>query len=103
MENAPPETDARRAAARALDAALDAPVLVIGSLPPDGRDLDLLVRDVASLESSLAAAGFRRDGEGWTGPAGYAVEPVPAERWALPGAELDALFAAARTIDGYAN
>lgn len=94
------------AAAELVDAAVTARVLVFGSLPPAGRDLDLLVRpaEEAALARLLAEAGFLRRGHKW-GRFGSAtpdvVELVPAATWRLPAAELEALFAEAAPLPGF--
>src|SRR5437868_2581021 len=85
------------------ESALDR-VLVLGSLPPAGRDLDLLVRepDREALAARLEAAGFVRRGRDlalFEDCTAYAVELIPAEGW-LPAAELDDLFAQALPVDG---
>ena len=44
-----------------VDGALGAPAVVVGSLPPAGRDLDVLIRgegDMAPIERALRDAGF---------------------------------------------
>jgi thymidylate kinase len=91
-----------------VDDAAVGPVLVIGSLPPEGRDLDVLVRpdDERAIAARLEAAGLRRSGREWVafeGCTAFGVELVPAERWGLPPAEVAALFADARPIAGYAR
>ena len=45
--------------AHLVDALATGPLLVVGSLPPAGRDLDLLVPPGARLEDALAQHGFR--------------------------------------------
>jgi len=94
------------AAARAADKLLREPALVIGSAPPDARDLDLLVR--AGARDELAAA-LRADG--FEDLAGMlvrlaecgceAVELIPAEDWGLPAEELDALFGEGVPLAGH--
>ena len=89
----------------ALDRVLPVPALVYGSLPPEGRDLDLLVRpeDAEAAEEATMAAGFLRRGDIWVRFAectATVVELTPAGDWRLPAAELDALFADARPLDG---
>jgi thymidylate kinase len=97
---------------------LERPALVLGTLPPDGRDLDLVVRrperDMAA--AALSAHGFVRRGrrmsprrrwvEQWvrfSGSSAFSVDLNPAERWGLPEAELDALFSEARPARGVAQ
>jgi thymidylate kinase len=88
-----------------VEAAAGERVLVFGSLPPHGRDLDLLVCPPAygRVAGALAAAGFRRRGHHFARFAGCSaevVELVPAERWGLPGREVAALFSEARPLPG---
>jgi len=93
--------DSRRVPAHELvDAAVQRPVLVYGSLPPHGRDLDLLVRpaEAARLADALGGAGFHARGEQWVRFADCSVEIVeltPASSWGLKPAALDALYAQA--------
>lgn len=83
-------------------------MLVFGSLPGAGRDLDLLVPDeaLAGLREALARDGFKSQGDEWVRFANGtadAVDLVPASGWKLPTAELDSLFADALAIDGLSN
>lgn len=88
-----------------IDAVIKDRVLVYGSLPPAGGDLDLLVRP-AELEAIRLALG----NEGFV-PARNVlvrfrlsrcemVELTPADSWELPSDELEALFAEARPLEG---
>lgn len=91
-----------------VDAAAREPVLVTGSLPPGGRDLDLLVRDGAAqpLAATLDDAGCVRRGRSHALlGAGIAevVDLVPAASWGVPDDEVAAAFAAALPIEGYGN
>src|SRR5207244_9156157 len=56
-----------RTPAEIVDAAAPARVLVFGSLPGSGRDLDLLVRDadLPPIEHALAREGVRNRGDAW--------------------------------------
>jgi len=88
-----------------IDGCLDAPVLVLGSFPPGGRDLELLVRppELRALAAELTAQGLHRRGLEWAlffDCTVYAVEMVPAGRLCLPPAELVSLFEEAIPIDG---
>jgi thymidylate kinase len=79
-------------------------VLVVGSLPPRGRDLDLLVRppEAESIAAGLAAAGYERRGRIWArfeDCGADVVDIAPAEAWRLPDEELAAVFAEARPIE----
>jgi hypothetical protein len=96
---------------------LDAPALVIGSLPPEGNDLDLLVPpdQEHTLASILAGAGFVRHAvspfPGY--PNGFAiwarfrdchaeaVDAIPLANLELPPQEVERLFAEARPIPGF--
>ena len=80
-------------------------VLVFGSLPPRGRDLDLLVRSASygSVAAALRDGGFQQRGRHFARFDGCSVETVElvaAERWGLPDEELAALFAEARPLPG---
>jgi thymidylate kinase len=80
-------------------------VLVFGSLPPSGRDLDLLVRpsQEAELASALAENGFKERGRRWArfrDCTADVVELIPASEWKLPEGEEDALFADALPLEG---
>ena len=93
-------------AAELVDRALDRRALVFGSVPPGGRDLDLLVEpaEQAPLERALEAAGFERRGPTWARFRGCGVEPidvVPLARWALPRPAEDSLLAEAVPVQGY--
>lgn len=88
-----------------VDGAMERRVIVFGSLPPDGRDLDLLVRDpdVPRLFAALTDAGFRRKGDAWARFSGCgvdAVDVVPASSWQLPEVETERLFAEAVSLEG---
>jgi thymidylate kinase len=80
-------------------------VLVFGSPPPHGRDLDLLVRPASygPVAAALRGAGFQQRGHRlarFDGCSVEAVELVAAERWGLPDEELAALFSEARPLPG---
>jgi thymidylate kinase len=113
----PPHREAIEAA-RIIDARLEGRALMLGPLPPEGRDLDLVVRgpERDAAASALAAQGFLPRGprmtprrhwvEQWAhfrGGAAFSVDLNPAERWGLPDSELAALFAEARPLDGTAH
>ncbi len=88
-----------------LDGAVDARVLVYGSLPPEGRDLDLLARPAqeTQLAEALERAGFERHGRTWARfhDCGVdVVEVTPATGWRLPERELEALFDDATPLAG---
>jgi thymidylate kinase len=95
-------------APKLVDAAVVGRVLVYGSLPPDGRDLDLLVREPEerAIGAGLAAAGFTRQGSEWVRFASCSadiVELASAASWELPAHDLDALFGEGLEIDGLRN
>ncbi len=97
-----------RDAAGVVDDAAPRPVLVFGSLPGAGRDLDLLVRDedLDALRAALDREGFRPQGDEWVrfgGGTAEAVDLVPASSWRLPAAELDDLYRSALPIDGFSR
>jgi thymidylate kinase len=92
-----------------IDTGAPEPVLVIGSLPPAGRDLDLLVRPAAAegLGRLLGDEGFHhRRGHVWARFAdGSAeiVELIPADSLRLGEKQVELLFEEAEPIDGYAS
>ena len=100
----------------AIDEALDGTVIVTGALPPEGRDLDLLVSDEQSrrLPEILAARRFmprgrnvaprRRASQQWVrveGSSALAVDLNPMSRWQLPRPEQEALATEAVPIAGF--
>ena len=93
---------------RIIDAAAASRVLVVGSLPPAGRDYDLLARegDCRAIETALRAQGFERLPGGWVrierGSADVVELITPAD-WGLPDREADALFTRALPLDGHAR
>lgn len=99
---------ANAAQAALVDRVAPRRVLVFGSVPPGGRDLDVLARDadVPALERAIAEQGFEgRDGE-WVRFAGCTVEAldvVAASGWALPSGEVERLFEHAITLGGFRN
>ena len=88
-----------------LDRVLSVRSLVFGSLPPAGRDLDILVPDdqFEALAVALSASGFERNGTVWASFASWPVrviDAVPASSWGLPAGELAALFTEAVPLPG---
>jgi len=88
-----------------VDSLVDRPVLVFGSLPPAGRDLDLLARapEHDALAAGLEQAGFLRRRHVWARferCSADVVELVAATDWRLPARELEALFDLARPLEG---
>lgn len=81
------------------------PVVVFGSLPPAGRDLDVLVRkaDLEPIRTALARRGFESQGRMWArfrDCGAEVVELAPAEDFGLRDAELDDLFTRSTAITG---
>lgn len=94
-----------RDVARLVDEAAVGRVLVLGSLPPGGRDLDLLAwpEDRRAVAARLAAEGFLPRGRDWVRFAdcsAFVVDLVPAESYGLPEPELVEVFEQALAIDG---
>jgi thymidylate kinase len=88
-----------------VDAATPEPALVAGSLPPAGRDLDLLVRPAAeaALAHVLSDNGFERSGRSWTRFAkgsAEVVELIPSDSLKLDGEQLERLFEDAEAVQG---
>ena len=88
-----------------IDGIADDRVLVFGSLPPEGRDLDLLAHrsQHGAIATALRAEGFlqrRHRLARFRDCAVEAVELVDAERWRLPDGELKALFDDADPLPG---
>jgi thymidylate kinase len=80
-------------------------VLVVGSVPPSGRDWDLLLDDgdCAAVETGLAAEGFIAAGKRWVRPSEErpdVVEVLRRSDWGLGAPEVERLFADARPLDG---
>ena len=93
-------------AADLVEQAVGGRVLVFGSLPPWGRDLDLLVRGTEQLriQDALDEAGYESHGQTrvrFADCSASVVDLVPAASWALPSEELDRLFEEARPLPGY--
>ena len=89
-----------------VDEQLPQPVLVFGSPPPEGRDLDLLARPEAevALVRWLRDEGFVEHGGEWVRFRGCSVESldlVPTDAWGLPVDAIERLFDEARPIDGF--
>jgi thymidylate kinase len=88
-----------------LDSVLRDRVLVFGSLPPQGRDIDLLARPAEHrvIAATLRADGFLDEKRRWAafrGCSAEAIELVPSEAWNLPPEEVVALFADGLPLDG---
>ena len=92
----------------AVDDAAGGRVLVFGSPPPEGRDLDLLAREPQqrAIADRLASEGLLAKGARWAAfrdCTAVSVELVPAVQWRLSPRELEALFAQAEVIPGFRN
>jgi thymidylate kinase len=91
--------------AAAIDDVVEGPVLVVGSPPPGGRDLDLLAKldDYATIRAWLDHAGFvpwRHTWARFEQPGLYAVELSTAERWQTKRQDASCLFIDAEPIPG---
>ena len=95
------------ALADAVDAAAGGRVLVFGSPPPDGRDLDILARaeQCEAIAAALADEGLvSMNGARWVAFArctAAAVDLVDASDWGLADGELRSLLDEAQVLDGY--
>lgn len=93
-------------AAALIDRTAAGRMLVIGSLPPEGRDLDLLVRheDEQLVSKVLLDAGYMaRDGT-WarfSECSADVVDVLPAASWSLGTPQLEALFDEAQPLVGF--
>src|SRR5438034_3251110 len=92
--------------AESIDRLVGAPVLVFGSPPPGGRDLDLLARpdEERVLAEWLAGQGFLERGGEWVRFRECRVASLdlaPLSTWGLPEAAASALFEEARAIPGF--
>ncbi|GAB2754929.1 hypothetical protein GCM10027020_03860 [Nocardioides salsibiostraticola] len=89
-----------------VDALLSAPVVVLGSLPPEGRDLDLLVPVslMTQVGATLREHGWSANGDAFVRFAdntAYAVDLFPLERWLPSDAARQQLLRDATTLPGY--
>lgn len=96
---------ASAAQAEVLERSAPGRLLVFGSLPPDGRDLDVLVRDedLPALAAGLAAADFEAKGVEWARfRAGgvEALELVPGSSWWLGPGEVERLLGDSIALPG---
>jgi thymidylate kinase len=92
--------------AQTIDRLLAGPVLVFGSPPPAGRDLDLLARPTEErvLRAWLEQEGFIERGGEWARFRDCTVESldlVPLAAWGLADASAAELFAEARSVPGF--
>jgi len=91
--------------AQRLDSVVRDRVVVFGSLPPQGRDIDLLARPAEhrAIAARLRADGFLNCERHWAafrGCSAEAIELVPSEAWNLPPEEVEGLFAEGMPLDG---
>ena len=92
--------------AELVDAAVSDRVMVHGSLPGEGRDIDLLARplEVAAIHQHLKNEGFTRVGRNLArfrqGSVEF-LECIPTGEWDLAEEEIEAIFAIAIPIEGY--
>jgi thymidylate kinase len=96
------------ALAQQIDACVRERVLVFGSPPPHGADLDLLARpaELSVIAHWLAGRGFVQRGLKWAQFAGdeaVSVDLVPASGWDLVAAEVEDLFREADPVDDYSS
>jgi thymidylate kinase len=95
--------------ATTVDAAAGGRVLVFGSLPPQGRDLDVLAHTAQreAVVAALAGDGLlTKNGSRWVGFAdctAAGVDLVDAAEWHLPEHELRSLFEEARVLAGFTH
>jgi len=87
-----------------IAAAVAERVIVAGSLPPGGRDLDLVARSSAipPLAEAFEVAGFDQHGSTWARfrrCVADVVDVAPSAAWRLPPSELESLFAEAEPIE----
>ena len=88
-----------------LDDCVRQPVLVFGSLPPEGRDLDVVARppERRALERRLELLGFESKGFQWArfrNGETDVVDVVPVETWRLPANEVEALLETGTPLPG---
>jgi hypothetical protein len=91
-----------------IDDLLPGPALVRGLLPPDGLDLDLIVRDdeATVFQGRLETEGFAGSTRGLARFRGDDVEVVdlmPTSRLGLPDAEVVEMFEDAEPLEGFTN
>ncbi|MDP8930423.1 MAG: hypothetical protein M3O70_18115, partial [Actinomycetota bacterium] len=91
-----------------VDSIATQPLLITGSLPPLGRDLDVFTgrEGAAALGSELDRRGFLNRGRGWVGFEGCQVHPIEIftpEDWHLANEESSSLLQDAEPFLGYDN
>ncbi len=105
VRSGPSRAEVAADVAAAIDRVLSRPVLVVGSPPPDGTDLDLLARpeDARAIRHWLEQAGFVAWGHTWArfdSPGPYAVELSTTERWRSGQDDSSWLFHDAEPLPG---
>jgi thymidylate kinase len=105
MGNSAVASELATSVATTIDAAATGRVIVLGSLPPTGRDLDILARSPQRdrIERALCAAGLvRKDSDFalFRACSAYGVELFPAEQF-VPQVALEDLFAQALPLGGF--
>jgi thymidylate kinase len=105
MDSSTAATDLAASVARTVDAAAGDRTIVLGSLPPAGRDLDVLARPPARdrIARALCAAGLVRKGSDFAlfqARTAYGVELLAAEGFVAADA-LEDLFAQAVPLPGF--
>jgi thymidylate kinase len=105
VDSSPVARELAAGVAATVDAAAGGRVIVLGSLPPSGRDLDLvaLAPERERIERALVEAGLARKGAGFAlfrSCSAYGVELFAAEDFA-PAAALAELFAQAIPLPGF--
>ena len=93
-------------AASEIDALLPGGAVIFGSLPPDARDLDLVLpeRDAIQMTQRLRDAGWTVRGSTaarFRDCRADVVDLVPLREWGLSEAEERALIASSRPLDGF--
>jgi thymidylate kinase len=89
-----------------VDAAVRRPVLVVGTPPPHGRDLDVLARprEHAAVVEVLRSEGLQRWRHVWTRPEvdrWSAVDLATTQKWRSRSYDPDRLFREAEPVPGY--
>ncbi|HYH57809.1 MAG TPA: hypothetical protein VD790_01125 [Thermoleophilaceae bacterium] len=106
MQSSPAIAEVTLALLRALDDALESRAVLFGRPPPEGRDIDLIVRpsDAALASAALLDLGFRKHGHRLTRFRDCrvdVVELIEPEMWGLGEAAADALFSGGEPLEEY--